>query len=89
MALPQAAKQVQCMYVWIDGSGENLRAKSRTVNFVPKAPNGKLIHPVIIDHFLTVRSLPEVIKKHKREISQSVRISFYVLRECQVFIKVE
>ena len=32
--------QTQCMYIWIDGSGEGIRAKTKTVDFAPKLPSG-------------------------------------------------
>ena len=49
--LPQESR-VMCEYVWIDGTGEGIRSKCRTMEFEPQSPEGRdLLFVFFLFHF--------------------------------------
>ena len=46
-SLPIADDRIVATYIWIDGTGEEVRAKDRTLDSVPKSPKGALIQSMV------------------------------------------
>lgn len=46
--LPLPADRILATYVWIDGTGEHIRCKDRTLNFIPKVPKGQYLDAMLI-----------------------------------------
>lgn len=46
LSLPLQENIVQATYVWIDGTGEDLRCKDRTLDFIPQSPKGEYLPPM-------------------------------------------
>lgn len=70
MNLPCPENKCRATYIWIDGTGDQIRAKTRTLDFIPTKPEGKLI--LIICHRLCPFCSNCLLNKRKCLLSEEV-----------------